>query len=442
MEPHRKILLLCPTRRAAQAISALARDINCQVIRDDRSQGSFLSNFRYGKSLNILELIDSRVRQYKHEKLDGITCAVAFPGMNIAAACIAQELNLPGPSPLALLRCEHKYYCRLAQEEFVPEAAARSRLLDPTNRASIDAVTDFPCFVKPVKSIMSSGAFRVNSKAELLSVIEKEALPDGFLIPFNDLISRYSNFEHDANYLIVEELLEGWQVSLEGYVYKGEVNVMGIVDAIMFPGTISFRRWQYPSSLSQSIQDRMADIARRFISGIKYDDWAFNIEMMYNPLSERIQIIEVNARLASQFWDLFEKVDGSNPYDVIMRLALGERPEWKRGQGRFNVAASCVLRTFDDRLVLSIPDADDVERLKSKYPDALVEILAKRGKRLSEQIQDSGSFRFGLVNIGADSFEAIERKFEDCISMLPYSFDTIGGDMVEAAAALPQFEFS
>lgn len=424
---HRKVLLLSPTARGAAALSAIGETLDCEIIEDDRSKGSFLSNFHYGSSIDILDLIESRVKHFSRakERVDGITCAVAFPGMNVASACIAERLGLPGPSPQAILTCEHKYYCRIAQQQFVPEATAEFQLLDPTDTSAIDSVQNFPRFIKPVKSILSSGAFKVYSKEDLKEAISASGygLPESFLFPFNQLLARYGNFQYNANYFLVEELLEGWQVSLEGYVYQGEITIMGIVDAVMFPGTISFKRFQYPSCLSSSVQERMGDIARRFISGIKYDNWAFNVEMMYNPVTEQIHIIEVNARLASQFWDLFEKVDGSNPYTAILKIALGEKPCLKRGEGKFKIAGSCVLRTFEDKLTLSIPSSDDVERVKQKYPDAKVEILAKPGKRLSEQIQDSGSYRFGLVNIGADSYEHLEEKFEDCRAMLPYEFE-------------------
>ncbi|MDZ4835572.1 MAG: ATP-grasp domain-containing protein [Candidatus Melainabacteria bacterium] len=423
--PTRKVLLLSPTNRAAQALSSIGESLNCEIIKDERSKGSFLSNFRYGETLDIVELIESRVALHQKEKIDGITCTVAFPGMNVAAACIAKKLGVPGPSPEAILTCEHKYYCRLAQEKFVPEATADFQLIDPSDESSVKHVTKFPRFVKPVKSILSSGAFRVNSQSELRKAVHRDSLPVDFLKPFNELIDKYSDFEHQANYFLVEELLEGWQVSLEGFVYQNEITIMGIVDAIMFPGTISFKRFQYPSALSENVQSRMADIAKRFIGGIGYNNWAFNIEMMYNPVTEKIHIIEVNARLASQFWDLFEKVDGSNPFEAILKIAVGEKPQFKHRQGRFKVAASCVLRTFEDKLVSKIPTSEDITRLQNKYPDAFVEVLAKVDRRLSEQIQDSGSFRYGLINIGADSCEHLESKFNDCASMLPYSFEEL-----------------
>lgn len=423
-ENNRNVLLLCPTRRAGEALAALGEKIGCNIIEEPRSRGGFLSNPTYGHELDILDLIESTIELNSKVKLDGVTCAVAFPGMNVASACIAQKLGLPGPSPLAILTCEHKYYSRLAQQQFVPEATAAFQLIHPDDHGAIDSI-EFPKFVKPVKSILSSGAYAVRSQEELRRAICRDGLPVGFLKPFNDLISKYSNFEYNADYFLVEELLEGWQVSLEGFVFNGEVTIMGIVDSLMFPGTISFKRFQYPSCLSEAVQSRMRDIAVRYLCGIKYDNWAFNFEMMYNPVTERIHIIEINARLASQFWDMFEKVDGSNPYDAILKIALGERPEFKHGLGEFPVAGSCVLRTFEDRLVKSVPGALELERLVSTYPDAKVEILAQVGKHLSDQIQDAGSFRYGLVNIGADSYEHLESKFEECSAMLPFEFEHV-----------------
>ena len=425
LDRNRKVLLLSPTKRAGRALAALSERVGCTVIEEQRSRGGFLSNPSFGSELDIVALIESLVDEYASVKLSGIICTVAFPGMNVAAACIAERLGLPGPTPLAILTCEHKYYCRLAQQKVVPEATPQFQLL---NSEILAGFTDFkyPQFVKPVKSILSSGAFAVNSDAELKKAISRDCLPANFLKPFNDLIAKFSNFEYDADYFIVEDLLEGRQVSLEGFVYQGKVTIMGIVDSMMFPGTISFKRFQYPSSLSETVQERMRDIATRFISGIKYDNWAFNVEMIYNPDADSIYIIEVNARLASQFWDLFQKVDGSNPYEMILKIAMGERPEFHRRRGEFKVAGSCVLRTFEDQLVVRVPNLNDLNCVGARFPDANIEILAKEGKFLSQQIQDAESFRYGLVNIGADSFDQLEQKFEECRSMLPFEFCTRG----------------
>ena len=49
----------------------------------------------------------------------------------------------------------------------------------------------------------------------------------------------------------------------------------------------------------------------------------FNIEMMYDAATDRIGIIEINPRMASQFADLYEKVDGTNSYTHPARYRRG-----------------------------------------------------------------------------------------------------------------------
>jgi hypothetical protein len=245
-------------------------------------------------------------------------------------------------------------------------------------------------------------------------------MPAGFIKPFDDMVHAYTNFALHASYLLVESLLEGFQVSLEGYVFGGRVHVMGILDAVMFPGAISFKRFQYPSSLSSDVQNRMEDIARCFLTGIGYDNAPFNIEMFYDARTDRVFIIEVNPKIASQFSDLFLKVDGQHSYSALLQLALGEEPVFRRRQGEFRIAASCVLRTFEDKHVAGVPPDESIAAIVADYPDAQIEIHALTGKNLSDQMQDSQSFRYGLVNIGAGSEAELERKFADIQSRLEF----------------------
>ncbi len=135
-------------------------------------------------------------------------------------------------------------------------------------------------------------------------------LPSAFLEQFDWFIRTFTTFELGTKYLLAEEHLSGQQVTYEGLVHNGECTTVGIVDSIMYPGTICFERFEYPSSLPQSVQLRMADIANRFMHGIGFNNGLFNIEFMYNPAHDTIHIIEINPRLVSQFADLYEKVDG------------------------------------------------------------------------------------------------------------------------------------
>lgn len=106
--------------------------------------------------------------------------------------------------------------------------------------------------------------------------------------------------------------------------------------------------------------------------GIGYDDALFNVEFIYDARSDALHVVEVNPKIASQFTDLFEKVDGASSYRTLLQVALGEEPDFERGRGPFKLAASCVLRRFEDATVLRVPSAAEVAALRSRLPDARV----------------------------------------------------------------------
>ncbi|HEV8517274.1 MAG TPA: ATP-grasp domain-containing protein [Burkholderiales bacterium] len=422
----KKVLVLCPTQREYRDLPALAQALDCELVFDDFC-GDYFDRFLCKNPttdlphLDILSLIEETVARHRHSDIRGVTSGVGYPGMS-AASIIARRLGRPGPSPESVMCCEHKYYARVAQNQFVPHAVPSFYLLDSADAQAIRGITTFPVFLKPVKSCMSINAHRVCDQHQLRGIAQSARMPAGFVRPFDDMLKAYTHYPLHASHLLVESLLEGAQVSLEGYVFGGRIHVMGVLDAILFPGTNSFKRFQYPSRLNDDVQDRMKNIAQCFLTGIGYDNAPFNIEMFYDARADRIHIIEVNPKIASQFADLFMKVDGQSSFSVLLQIALGEEPLFSKRKGDFKIAASCVLRTFADRRVLGIPSNESILELVRHYPDALIEIHAHPGLNLSDQMQDAQSFRYGLVNIGADSESELETKFEHIQSKLDFQF--------------------
>jgi len=425
----KKILLLSPTSRERSQLPAFAQGMDCEIIFDvfdDDYFDDFLGeNPDVSRPiLKIVDLIEKTVEKYGQAGLSGVTSAVGYPGMS-AASVIAEKLSLPGASPESIMICEHKYYSRIYQKKFVPEATPEFHLIDPLDPASAESNISFPCFLKPVKSCMSKNAYIVESAASLRSLTAQALLPPQFIEPFNAMVAAYTSLPKHATSLLQEELLTGTQVSLEGYVFRNQVHVLGVVDAIMFPGTLSFKRWQYPSLLPQSVLDRMTDIATRFFNGIGYNNALFNMELFYNSEADRISIIEINPKIASQFPNLFEKVDGFSTYQTLLEVAIGNEPAAAKAGGKYKVSASCVLRIFADQFVHDTPTAEEIELLTQKFPDTRVQIYAKTGHKLSAQVQDSSSYRYGLIDIGAQSVEELESKFEQCKSMLSFDFEPV-----------------
>jgi hypothetical protein len=49
-------------------------------------------------------------------------------------------------------------------------------------------------------------------------------------------------------------------------------------------------------------------------------------------------------------------------------------------------------------------------------------VTCEVGKRLGELDQDVGSFRYGIVNLGAASRAELDRKWAEVQTMLPFTF--------------------
>jgi biotin carboxylase len=194
----------------------------------------------------------------------------------------------------------------------------------------------------------------------------------------------------------------------------------------MYPGTISFQRFEYPSSLPQRAQRRMRSIAKTYMTGIGFDNGFFNIEYMYNSHTKKIHIIEVNPRCSAQFADFYEKVDGTNSYDIMLALATGQAlPPYKKRNGEYGIAASCALRTFNDYIVKRAPSSDDINRVKQQCPDTFVQIHGDVGEPLSAQLQDGKSYLYAIINMGGKNKADLLQRFEACNAMLPFDFSPL-----------------
>jgi hypothetical protein len=343
-----------------------------------------------------------------------------YPGSALAAV-LAKALGLPGPEPRANLICQHKYLSRQAQGQIVPEAVPPFWLIDVEVDAQLPAGLCPPAFVKPVKSFFSIGAQRVDALSELAVLKRHWAGLNDFFLPLERLLTRYTGAGIGTRRLIAEGLLKGAQATVEGYVHDGQAHLLGVIDSIFFPGTLAFSRFEYPSALPEGVQARMADIAKRLVCGLGFDHGLFNIEMMYDASDDRIGIVEINPRMASQFADLYEKVDGTNAYEILLDLGAGVAPTPKRGQGQHAFAASSVLRTFDDRLVARLPSEAEQARLALLYPDVRVELHATVGRKLSDELQDGGSYRYGIINLGGQDRADVLERFDVCLELLGIS---------------------
>lgn len=364
---------------------------------------------------DVFGYVNRLAARFRRERLDGIVSNNEQFGA-LVAAVLAEKLGLPGNDPRTVITTQHKFYGRSAYARLAPDATPRFAAFPYTVRRRDELAFDLPCFVKPIKATYSVLARRIDSFDQLRRHLRfwpfEKFLIKKLVKPFNDLMAWYTDYRVDAHYMIAEELLDGVQVSLDGYAHGGEVRVLGIIDEIMYPGTQAFASFEYPSRVPAEVQARMTALAARVLQGIGYRHGFFNIELMWQPESGRLNIIEINPRMASQLAYLYEAVDGVNPYRMALDLALGDAPRVERAATAYRHAASFALRKFDGKPLAAEPTQEMLAQVRHEYPDARLMLYLKHGASLAREMKWLGSYRYAVVNMGAPSSHDTYRRLQ------------------------------
>lgn len=352
-------------------------------------------------------------RTFAGQRLDGVISTDEYVG-HIIAAAVAERLGLPGGRPELILRTCHKYYSRCAQRAIVPDAVPEVQLMGVPAPRKRNVRLAYPFFVKPVRGSFSLFSARVSDYESLerhlgMSALWKLGL-EATLRPFNRLYRHYFGNAIDVNRFIAEDLLEGRQICIDGFVADGRVTLLGIVDACFFPDTHAFESFRYPSTLAPEAEARAQALVTRLIHGLGLDHGPFNVELVYDEERDTIALLELHPRISYQFADLYEDVDGTNTYDVMLDLAVGDAPRIHRGRGAHESSASLVIRKFHGRRITRLPDARALGAFVDRNPTARVELFASLGS-MNPEMRAMGSYRCALVNVGGspDTIAAARR---------------------------------
>jgi hypothetical protein len=371
----RDILMLCPQERDLKAIRAAGLE--------ERYGLRFV-----GTDLDQLEEFDPEAFLAECERLPADGVVGTKDQSALLAALLAERRGLPGPSPQALVACQHKPTSRALQQRSAPEATPGFAVLDGRVPFGV------PFFVKPVVGRLSQNAYRIDDPRDLLELHEL----DRYTTRYAEIAALAGTDPHDVHGFIAEELLSGAEVTLEGYVHGDEVVTIGVTDSVKYPGTLSFERFEYPAALPEERQAELSGVAARVLPALGFEGGFFNVEF-FVPEEGPAQIIEVNGRLASQFAPLVLGLHGRSTYDALFELAAGDDPAWAGGLPD-GVGVSYCLRVFQDALVEAVPD-----------PDPDVELLVRPGLHLSEQgVNDAQSYRLAILyGFGETREEAVAR---------------------------------
>ncbi|MEQ1537089.1 MAG: ATP-grasp domain-containing protein, partial [Burkholderiaceae bacterium] len=353
----------------------------------------------------------------------------------LAAAMLAEKMGWPGTPAAAVVACQHKLYARQVLQQVCPEANVSFQRMPAAYGESAPEGLVYPVFVKPVKAAFSVLAKTVHSQEELhqftrfgayeLWVIKR------LVEPFERIAKKILPQADTAHSMILEapaNTANAQQYSLDGIVFRGSFQRLGVVDAIMYPGTQAFMRFDYPSKLSQSIQDRAFDVATKFLNAIGYNYGLFNMEFFYDATTDKLTVIEFNPRMASQFADLYLRVDGVDLYAMAFELAHGRDPSLlPRHLPTAQTATSAVYRVFDSaqptlqQTIPPMPSDAQLLDLKQQFPDHLLLRFPKTGGSTARDFKWLGSYRYGILHLGGQNDTDLKSRLAQASEILGWS---------------------
>lgn len=343
--------------------------------------------------------------------------------------------GLPGPTLESVLRCEHKYWSRLLQAEVVTTHVPRFALVDPFAEPGRERLPDVevPFWIKPVKAHSSKLGFRIENRRDYRLALERiRAGIAEFAEPMNAIMGHAHIPDtitaiHGGMCIAESIISRGRQCTLEGYVFHGSPRVYGIVDSIRGPNGSSFARYEYPSVLPASVRERMMEIACRAIRHTGLDNSPFNMEFYWERASDRIWLLEINARLSKSHFPIFTLVEGVANAEVMIDVALDRAPEYPLAEGKHRHAAKFMARVYgapSDAIVTRAPDPATVRAIETEVPGCTIELHAEERMRVHDIVtHDSYSHELVVIFVGANSRRALMRKYRECLARIWIDID-------------------
>lgn len=240
-------------------------------------------------------------------KPDGImTLATDMPMRSVAR--VSETLGLHGISYETAVKATDKYDMINAFEDHQVPAPWFHLVRKYNDLIALKDKINYPCIMKPTDNAGSHGVVKIHSPEELVNNYE-----------YSRACSRRGN-------VIIEEYLDGQEVSVEVMVVDGKVNIIQITDKLTTgaPYFVEMGHSQ-PSRLDQDIQNQIRDVAERACKAIGINQGPAHVEMKVTSQSGP-KMIELGARMGGDniTTHLVPLSTGIDMVESTIKLALGE----------------------------------------------------------------------------------------------------------------------
>ena len=236
--------------------------------------------------------------------IDGITTIAT--DMAVPTICyIAEQMNLISNSFISSVASTNKWDMRKA---FQKGNCSIPKFIEASNNKVNCEGFKFPLIVKPVDRSGSRGVTKVMLENELPEAIN------------------YAITESFGKRAIIEEYIEGEEVSVETISWEGNHTILAITDKVTTgaPHFVELAHHQ-PSGLSKEIRDKIKTETIKCLNALDINFGAGHSEFKITSAGE-VYIIEVGARMGGDFIGshLVELSTGYDFLEGVINIALGK----------------------------------------------------------------------------------------------------------------------
>ncbi len=240
---------------------------------------------------------------------DGImTLATDMPMRSIAAAC--EKLGLPGISFETAVKSTDKGEMIKAFEANGVEHPWYFILSSPEELDDVKGKITFPCISKPTDNSGSRGVMLIHSEEELRDAVA------------------YSSENGRNGSVIVEEYMQGPEVSVEIITLDGEPHVLNVTDKLTTgaPHFVEMGHNQ-PSRLPECDLAKIRDLACRAVKAVGIQNGPAHVEIMLTK--DGPKMVELGARMGGDCitTHLVPLSTGIDMIEATIRIACGETPD-------------------------------------------------------------------------------------------------------------------
>lgn len=367
----KKIMILGASILQLPAIKK-ATEMGLQVIAVDMNPKAV--GFKEDVIKEVISTIDTQaiLECAKKYQIDGIiTLASDMPMQSVAKVC--RELNLVGISESTAIKATNKAYMRDALKESGVPIPLYAKVSDFGEfKKAVESIRGhgYKCIAKPVDNAGSRGVSLLNSDDDLKATYE--------------YCYQYSR----NGMVIVEEYMEGPEVSVETLAIDGNVQIIQITDKITTgpPYFVEMGHSQ-PSMLNKDTQKQIRQVTIAANKAIGIVNGPSHTEIKVTK--DGPKIVELGARLGGDniTTHLVPLSTGIDMVECCIKIALGDKPNLEISH---NTGAAIRYIKTKNGIIQKIEGVDKAKSIKGVTQVSIVHDVGEEVGEIKNSIDRAG----------------------------------------------------